>query len=141
MRHYFENEIIQLGFVSHVYILHYLWSVGQTTCVIILTVLLRYKTNFFLVPALTCPVHFDGWSCWPETPAGSVANQSCPDFIPGFEASSEYIIVFWETDVVKLCIDTIYMWVGWLCISQMVSERKKWILYSSFEVTKVTNSQ
>ncbi|VEN61008.1 unnamed protein product [Callosobruchus maculatus] len=25
---------------------------------------------------LTCPAYFDGWSCWPETPAGSVANQS-----------------------------------------------------------------
>ncbi|XP_074026985.1 diuretic hormone 31 Receptor isoform X2 [Leptinotarsa decemlineata] len=37
--------------------------------------------------AITCPVYFDGWSCWPETPAGTVANQSCPDFIPGFEAS------------------------------------------------------
>ncbi|CAH1101413.1 unnamed protein product [Psylliodes chrysocephalus] len=37
---------------------------------------------------LTCPVHFDGWSCWPETPAGSIANQSCPDFIPGFEPAS-----------------------------------------------------
>lgn len=37
---------------------------------------------------LTCPIHFDGWSCWPETPAGQVANQSCPDFIPGFEPAN-----------------------------------------------------
>ncbi|CAH2004510.1 unnamed protein product [Acanthoscelides obtectus] len=25
----------------------------------------RYKN------VLTCPAYFDGWSCWPETPAGS----------------------------------------------------------------------
>ncbi|XP_044265909.1 calcitonin gene-related peptide type 1 receptor isoform X2 [Tribolium madens] len=25
-----------------------------------------------------CPGRFDGWSCWPSTPAGEIANQSCP---------------------------------------------------------------
>ncbi|XP_050304536.1 calcitonin gene-related peptide type 1 receptor isoform X2 [Anthonomus grandis grandis] len=37
---------------------------------------------------LFCPTFFDGWSCWPETPAGKIANQSCPDFIAGFEKTN-----------------------------------------------------
>lgn len=44
----------------------------------------------FVVLGLTCPVFFDGWSCWPETPAGSIANQSCPDFISFFEPASKF---------------------------------------------------
>ncbi|KAH1000175.1 hypothetical protein HUJ04_000097 [Dendroctonus ponderosae] len=38
--------------------------------------------------AVFCPVLFDGWSCWPVTEAGMTANQSCPDFIPGFERAN-----------------------------------------------------
>ncbi|XP_060528045.1 calcitonin gene-related peptide type 1 receptor [Cylas formicarius] len=37
---------------------------------------------------LYCPAWFDGWSCWPETPSGMVANQSCPFFIAGFEPTN-----------------------------------------------------
>ncbi|XP_050504955.1 calcitonin gene-related peptide type 1 receptor-like isoform X2 [Diabrotica virgifera virgifera] len=44
--------------------------------------------DFSYSNVLSCPVHFDGWSCWPETPAGTVANQSCPDFIQGFEPAN-----------------------------------------------------
>ncbi|KYB28572.1 hypothetical protein TcasGA2_TC032505 [Tribolium castaneum] len=28
-----------------------------------------------------CPGRFDGWSCWPSTPAGEIANQSCPEIL------------------------------------------------------------
>ncbi|XP_066147489.1 calcitonin gene-related peptide type 1 receptor-like isoform X2 [Euwallacea fornicatus] len=35
-----------------------------------------------------CPTYFDGWSCWPQSPAGQIVNQSCPDFIAGFEKSN-----------------------------------------------------
>ncbi|KAF7288066.1 hypothetical protein GWI33_000120 [Rhynchophorus ferrugineus] len=38
---------------------------------------------------LFCPTWFDGWSCWPETPAGQIANQSCPSFVAGFEPNSK----------------------------------------------------
>ncbi|GLV37973.1 Diuretic hormone 31 Receptor [Carabus blaptoides fortunei] len=34
---------------------------------------------------LYCEGMFDGWSCWNDTPAGHVANQSCPTFVTGFE--------------------------------------------------------
>lgn len=34
---------------------------------------------------LSCPGIFDGWSCWPETRAGTSAFAPCPDFITGFD--------------------------------------------------------
>ena len=34
-----------------------------------------------------CPGTFDGWSCWPATPAGKTAYAKCPDFITGFDPS------------------------------------------------------
>ncbi|GLV37425.1 Diuretic hormone 31 Receptor [Carabus blaptoides fortunei] len=37
---------------------------------------------------LYCEGMFDGWSCWNDTPAGHVANQSCPTFVTGFEPDS-----------------------------------------------------
>ncbi|KAH8386657.1 hypothetical protein KR093_001812 [Drosophila rubida] len=33
---------------------------------------------------LYCPVNFDGYLCWPRTPAGTVLSQYCPDFVEGF---------------------------------------------------------
>ncbi|XP_030381616.1 calcitonin gene-related peptide type 1 receptor [Scaptodrosophila lebanonensis] len=33
---------------------------------------------------LFCPVNFDGYLCWPRTPAGTVLSQYCPDFVEGF---------------------------------------------------------
>ncbi|XP_034487236.1 calcitonin gene-related peptide type 1 receptor isoform X2 [Drosophila innubila] len=35
---------------------------------------------------LFCPVNFDGYLCWPRTPAGTVLSQYCPDFVEGFNA-------------------------------------------------------
>ncbi|XP_011707630.1 PREDICTED: calcitonin receptor-like [Wasmannia auropunctata] len=40
-----------------------------------------------------CRITFDGWSCWPNTPAGSTAYVPCPDFIIGFDASCKYTLV------------------------------------------------
>lgn len=33
---------------------------------------------------LFCPLNFDGYLCWPRTPAGTVLSQYCPDFVEGF---------------------------------------------------------
>ncbi|EDW82153.1 uncharacterized protein Dwil_GK25280 [Drosophila willistoni] len=33
-----------------------------------------------------CPWDFDGYRCWPPTPAGTVLSQHCPDFIEGFNS-------------------------------------------------------
>lgn len=33
---------------------------------------------------LFCPLRFDGYLCWPRTPAGTVLSQYCPDFVEGF---------------------------------------------------------
>ncbi|XP_012282476.1 calcitonin gene-related peptide type 1 receptor isoform X2 [Orussus abietinus] len=38
-------------------------------------------------PEPYCPAIFDGWSCWPNTPAGTTAYAPCPDFVTGFDAS------------------------------------------------------
>ncbi|GAB6025842.1 hypothetical protein CHUAL_011822 [Chamberlinius hualienensis] len=32
-----------------------------------------------------CPRNFDGWACWNDTPAGSIAVNPCPSFIIGFD--------------------------------------------------------
>ncbi|KAM7345731.1 diuretic hormone 31 Receptor isoform 2-T9 [Cochliomyia hominivorax] len=32
-----------------------------------------------------CPGTFDGWLCWPDTPAGTSAYERCPEFITGFD--------------------------------------------------------
>ncbi|XP_017482168.1 PREDICTED: calcitonin gene-related peptide type 1 receptor-like isoform X1 [Rhagoletis zephyria] len=31
-----------------------------------------------------CPLRFDGYLCWPRTPAGTVLSQYCPEFVEGF---------------------------------------------------------
>lgn len=38
-------------------------------------------------PGPYCRLTFDGWSCWPNTPAGATAYVPCPNFITGFDAS------------------------------------------------------
>lgn len=37
-----------------------------------------------------CKGTFDGWTCWPDTPAGTHANASCPNFITGFDPKRKY---------------------------------------------------
>ncbi|CAB0028445.1 unnamed protein product [Trichogramma brassicae] len=32
-----------------------------------------------------CRGVWDGWSCWPDTPAGETVYQSCPTFVTGFD--------------------------------------------------------
>ncbi|XP_065173874.1 calcitonin gene-related peptide type 1 receptor isoform X2 [Atheta coriaria] len=39
----------------------------------------------FTTQGLFCPGLFDGWTCWPSTPAGEVASEPCPAFIVGFD--------------------------------------------------------
>ncbi|EEB16592.1 class B secretin-like G-protein coupled receptor GPRcal1, putative [Pediculus humanus corporis] len=39
----------------------------------------------FVIGGLYCEGTFDGWSCWPDTPAGTTANVSCPGFVTGFD--------------------------------------------------------
>jgi len=41
-------------------------------------------TNQREEPRLFCPLNFDGYLCWPRTPAGTVLSQYCPDFVEGF---------------------------------------------------------
>ncbi|XP_026845941.1 calcitonin gene-related peptide type 1 receptor [Drosophila persimilis] len=36
--------------------------------------------------SLFCPLNFDGYLCWPRTPAGTVLSQYCPDFVEGFSS-------------------------------------------------------
>lgn len=36
-----------------------------------------------------CTGQFDGWSCFPDTLAGTSAQVPCPPFIPGFDISSK----------------------------------------------------
>nr|XP_050866511.1 calcitonin gene-related peptide type 1 receptor-like isoform X1 [Vespula vulgaris]XP_050866512.1 calcitonin gene-related peptide type 1 receptor-like isoform X1 [Vespula vulgaris]XP_050866513.1 calcitonin gene-related peptide type 1 receptor-like isoform X1 [Vespula vulgaris]XP_050866514.1 calcitonin gene-related peptide type 1 receptor-like isoform X1 [Vespula vulgaris]XP_050866515.1 calcitonin gene-related peptide type 1 receptor-like isoform X1 [Vespula vulgaris] len=47
----------------------------------------QQSVNTTSPPEPFCPTIFDGWSCWPDTPAGSTAYIPCPDFITGFDAS------------------------------------------------------
>lgn len=38
-----------------------------------------------VINQVLCPTRFDGWLCWEETPAGSIASQNCPGFVTGFD--------------------------------------------------------
>ncbi|KAH8415390.1 hypothetical protein KR222_007910 [Zaprionus bogoriensis] len=42
------------------------------------------SNNTSMSERLYCPVNFDGYLCWPRTPAGTVLSQYCPDFVEGF---------------------------------------------------------
>lgn len=53
--------------------------------------LIYYSFNNFIADGF-CPTVFDGWSCLNKTPAGEVANVSCPSFVVGFDPNSKYII-------------------------------------------------
>lgn len=37
-----------------------------------------------------CPGTWDGWLCWPDTPAGKSAYAPCPTFVTGFDPNSTY---------------------------------------------------
>lgn len=39
---------------------------------------------FFFFSEKICPAYFDNISCWPDTPAGSVATLLCPKHVNGF---------------------------------------------------------
>ncbi|XP_046802272.1 calcitonin gene-related peptide type 1 receptor [Lucilia cuprina] len=44
------------------------------------------KSSSSSASSLYCPVRFDGYLCWPRTPAGTVLSQYCPDFVEGFNS-------------------------------------------------------
>ncbi|XP_034947995.1 calcitonin gene-related peptide type 1 receptor-like isoform X2 [Chelonus insularis] len=44
-------------------------------------------TNATPLPEPYCRGLFDGWTCWPNTPAGKTALAPCPEFITGFDPS------------------------------------------------------
>lgn len=46
--------------------------------------------QFYLFTGVHCEGLFDGWTCWPDTPAGRSANQPCPAFIVGFDPESKW---------------------------------------------------
>lgn len=53
---------------------------------------ISYLFFFFLFPFHLdkfCPGTFDGWLCWPDTPAGTSAYEKCPEFITGFDPLSK----------------------------------------------------
>lgn len=39
--------------------------------------------------SLLCPLTFDGYLCWPPTPAGHRIAQPCPSFVTGFDSSRD----------------------------------------------------
>lgn len=47
----------------------------------------RYHFTFSLfafLAGLFCNRSFDRYACWPDTPAGSVVNISCPFYLPWY---------------------------------------------------------
>ncbi len=49
-------------------------------------------TLFFVtvgVSGLYCGRNWDGWLCWDDTPAGTLASQNCPDYFRDFDPTGE----------------------------------------------------
>lgn len=47
------------------------------------------EARFILTATTHCPGTWDGWSCVPDTAAGSLIYIPCPDFIFGFDPTSK----------------------------------------------------
>lgn len=47
--------------------------------------------SFSIIPGSHCPGTWDGWMCWPATPAGASARALCPEFITGFDPTRKCI--------------------------------------------------
>lgn len=58
-------------------------------CIQFLKLYERIKVIFFLTGSHFCRGTFDGWLCWPDTEAGVTVHQPCPEFISGFDPTSE----------------------------------------------------
>lgn len=59
----------------------------------LLMIVLQLKTNFvcsIFIDDSFCPGTWDGWLCWPDTPAGKSAYAPCPSFVTGFDPNSRY---------------------------------------------------
>uniref|UniRef100_A0A8C6EEX6 Calcitonin receptor n=1 Tax=Moschus moschiferus TaxID=68415 RepID=A0A8C6EEX6_MOSMO len=46
---------------------------------------------------LYCNRTWDGWACWDDTPAGTLAEQHCPDYFPDFDVE-EKVTKYCEED-------------------------------------------
>lgn len=46
----------------------------------------RITKKYNMNETIFCPWSFDGYLCWPKTPAGTVQSQNCPDFVEGFSS-------------------------------------------------------
>lgn len=46
---------------------------------------LNHTDRSNLTPGAYCPGVFDGWVCWPDTPADTTVYRPCPWFITGFD--------------------------------------------------------
>lgn len=57
-----------------------------------------------------CPGTWDGWLCWPDTPAGTYTFASCPDFIVGFDTSRKFLffVVFIHNMLVVEVMSALY---------------------------------
>lgn len=42
---------------------------------------------------LYCNRTWDGWLCWDDTPAGTVATQNCPDYFPDFDTTGRMLVI------------------------------------------------
>lgn len=52
---------------------------------------------FFLTGSHFCRGTFDGWLCWADTEAGVTVHQPCPEFISGFDPTSEFYLLILNT--------------------------------------------
>ena len=43
-------------------------------------------------PGLYCNRTWDGWACWDDTPAGTLAEQHCPDYFPDFDVEGRVFL-------------------------------------------------
>ncbi|XP_015834184.1 parathyroid hormone/parathyroid hormone-related peptide receptor isoform X2 [Tribolium castaneum] len=69
---------------------------------------------------LKCPAFWDTILCWPDTPSGTVINQSCPVYVAGFLASS---------NATRQCMEN-----G----SWYIRDNRTWSNYSSCYKDKIT---
>lgn len=53
-------------------------------------------------PRNYCRGTFDGWLCWADTEAGASIHQPCPQFISGFDPTSEFF--FFKNECVSVTV-------------------------------------
>lgn len=66
----------------------------------------RYLFSFLLfvfLAGLFCNRTFDRYACWPDTPAGSVVNISCPFYLPWYDKGKSHFqwVYLWQNTKLK----------------------------------------